>query len=158
MKRRVLVACVVVFSMSVSGHALAAGCDGLANKMSQAKSGNAKVGGLISKLTVLFGGTDPTPANVDCSSVVVAVQNLISPARTGGRALEPSASLDRAAAQAELDSALQKPQVQQAIEAIHQRSTDEDVRLLLEAAVFDEDGSYAARDLRLAQLRERLGS
>lgn len=152
--KRLIVACVAAGSLLGVGVAHAAGCDGLAQKVPK---GNARIEGLISKLSVLFGGTDPTPDKVDCSSVVVAIQSLINPSRTGGRSLEPNAGLDRAAAQAEVDSALQKPEVQQTLEAIRERVPDEDVRLLLEAAVFDEDGSYAARDLRLAQLREKLG-
>lgn len=158
MKRTVLIACVGTIALLVSGHAIAAGCDGLAAKLKSKESNDPKTKSLLAKLAVLMDRADPTPENVDCNSVVVAVQSLVNPKRTGGRSLEPDGGLDRAAAQAEVDSALKKPEVQQAIEAIHRKYADEDVRLLMEAAVFDDDGSYAARDLRLAQLRERIGA
>ena len=156
MKRFIVAICVALCATVATGTAHAGGCDGLAKKLPS--KGAPKVEGLISKITILLGGADPTPSNVDCSSVVVAIQNLVNPTRTGGRGLQPAAALDRNAAQAEIDSALQKAELQQALEAIRQHTTDEDVRLLLEAAVFDENGLYAARDLRLTQLREKLGA
>jgi hypothetical protein len=160
MKRTVVLACASAVALLLSGHAISAGCDGLAAKVKakekQTKDSNETH--FFAKLAVFLDLADPIPENVDCSSVVVAVQSLVNESRTGGRRLEPNAGLDRAAAQIEVDSALQKPQVQQAIEAIHHKYSDEEVRLLMEAAVFDEDGSYAARDLRLAQLREKIGA
>jgi len=158
MKRRIALAFVCTFVFLVSGHAIAAGCDGLAAKVKKTPAQSETDKGILAKIAVLLDMKDPTPENVDCSSVVVAVQSLVNPSRPGGRRLEPYAGLDRAAAQAEVDSALQKPEVQQAIEAVHQKYPDEDIRLLMEAAVFDNDGSYAARDLRLAQLREKIGA
>ena len=158
MKRTVVIACAASLALLVSGQAFSAGCDGLAAKLRSKEASDPKTKGFFAKFLVLIDQADPTPENVDCNSVVVAVQSLVNPKRTGGRSLEPYAGLDRAAAQAEVDSALQKPEVQQAVEAIHHKYTDEEVRLLMEAAVFDDDGSYAARDLRLAQLREKIGA
>jgi len=158
MKRTVVLACASAVALLLSGHAISAGCDGLAAKVKKLPAKDRNTDKFFAKLLVFLDLADPTPENVDCSSVVVAVQSLVNESRTGGRRLEPNAGLDRAAAQIEVDSALQKPQVQQAIEAIHHKYSDEEVRLLMEAAVFDEDGSYAARDLRLAQLREKIGA
>lgn len=155
MKYLAVAMAIALCSVLATGTAHAGGCDGLAKKIGKP---GPKVEGLISKLTVLLGGADPTPSNVDCSSVVVAIQSLVNPSRTGGRGLEPAAALDRSAAQAEVDSAAQKAEVQQKLEDIRAKIMDEDVRLLLEAAVFDESGLYAARDLRLTQLREKLGA
>lgn len=164
MKRPMYAALVSSFLAIGAAQAMAAdSCDGLAAKIPKAQKAKdpgeekSALRDFYTKFLVLISKKDPIPGEVDCASVVVAVQNLVNNSRTGGRSLEPNAPLDRAAAQAEVDAALQEPEVKQAIEAVHQAYPDEDVRLLMEAAVFDEHGSYAARDLRLAQLREKLG-
>jgi hypothetical protein len=156
MKKMIAAAIAVLYLVSANV-ALADGCNGLEKKFGAASHANGKVPGLVSKILVIFGGADPTPENIDCDSVFVALASLLNANPIGGKKLEPTAPLDRAAAQAELDSALKKPEVQQAIDGIKARVTDEDVRMVLEAAVFDNDGEFRARDLRIAQLRDKLG-
>jgi len=149
---RMFVLCLIVISIAGAHAVRAEACDGL-EKFALAKQESNEASGFLARIKAVFAST----AGVDCASLRVALTGVVDGRITGGRKLEPPTALDRAAAQADVASALQIPGVREKIDNIEKNVTDEDVRLLFEAAVFDDAGSYDARDLRIAQLREKLG-
>jgi hypothetical protein len=97
----------------------------------------------------------PGAAMPACTSLSSVTGRLFHQKPVGGRGLEDAKPFDPAAAQADLDEAMRDPDTGKRLAALHD-VTDENLRLYLEAAVLDEDGHYAARDLRIRQLQQRL--
>lgn len=91
-----------------------------------------------------------------CGSIKLIMSRVASRERTGGRKLEPDRPLDVPKAQANLDAALREPAVKARIDKARNDIADESARLAYEAVVFDEEGFYGARDLRLSQLQQRV--
>jgi hypothetical protein len=91
-----------------------------------------------------------------CGSFLTVIGKLISRDVTAGRRLEKDRPFNPAAAQADVDAALRNPDVRKRIDALRREVPDETVRLMYEAVVFDEEGYYDARELRIQQLRQRL--
>lgn len=102
-------------------------------------------------------GEAPPPAGVDCSSLTSVFKRVVDGTRPGGRKLEDDKPFDRAEAQANLDKALQDPEIRAQLDKLQHDVPDETTRLLYEAAVLDSEGFYNARELRIQQLREKLG-
>lgn len=94
--------------------------------------------------------------DVACGSINVIVDRTLNRKRTGGRRLESDRPFDEAQAQANLDAALRDAGVKARIEQGRKTITDETALLAYEAAVFDEEGFYGARDLRVQQLQQRI--
>ena len=90
------------------------------------------------------------------SSYASVIGKLMNRETTAGRRLEKARPFNPATAQANVDAALRNPDVRKRIDALRSEVPDETVRLLHEAAVFDEEGFYDARELRIHQLRQRL--
>jgi hypothetical protein len=97
------------------------------------------------------------PPGVDCSSLSSVFKRVVDGTRTGGRKLEEDKPFDRAEAQANLEKALENPEVRAQLEKLQHDVPDETTRLLYEAAVLDSEGFYDARELRIHQLREKVG-
>lgn len=95
-------------------------------------------------------------SDADCGSIKVIIGRIVSRERTGGRKLEADRPVDPAKAQANLDAALRDPHVAARITQGRKNITDEAALLAYEAAVFDEEGFYGARDLRVQQLQQRV--
>jgi hypothetical protein len=55
-----------------------------------------------------------------------------------------------------MEAAHRDPEVRDLLEQVARDTPDANVRLLYEAAILDDGGYYAARDAKIAQLRERL--
>ena len=91
-----------------------------------------------------------------CGSFLSVVMKLMNRDVTAGRRLEKDRPFNPAAAQANLEKALRDPEVRKRIDALRREVPDETVRLLHEAVVFDDEGYYDARELRIQQLRRRL--
>lgn len=91
-----------------------------------------------------------------CGSFLSVIGKIMNRDPTGGRRLEKDKPFNPAAAQANVDKALRDPEVRKRIEALRRDVPDETVRLMFEAVVFDEEGFYDARELRIRQLQERL--
>ena len=91
-----------------------------------------------------------------CGSFASVIGKVMGRDTTAGRRLEKDRPFNPAAAQANVDKALRDPNVRKRIEALRREVPDETVRLLHEAVVFDEEGYYDARELRIQQLRRRL--
>jgi hypothetical protein len=91
-----------------------------------------------------------------CGSVKVVLSRVVSREKTGGRKLEPDKPLDMKKAQANLEAALKDPEIKARVDKARAEITDENVLLAYEAAVFDEEGYYDARDLKIQQLQQRL--
>ncbi len=98
---------------------------------------------------------NPPPNEVDCNSVLTVIGKVKRSDKVGGRKLEKDKPFDPVEAQANLDSALQDPEIRTRIEKIRSEIKDEDVRLVYEAATFDEEGYYDARELIIQRLRQK---
>jgi hypothetical protein len=90
-----------------------------------------------------------------CGSLTNVFKRLLAGKRTGGRRLEGEKPFDMAEAQANVQAALRDPDVVRKLELMRTAVQDENLRLAYEAAIFDGEGFYAARDLRIQQLSER---
>ncbi len=144
MKRLVLLLAWVVSSWSWSTSANAQNCRGLLDIPATASSA----------LTAFI--TSLSDTNAACGSVKVVLSRVVSREKTGGRKLEPDKPLDLKKAQANLDAALRDPEIRARVDKARAEIKDENVLLAYEAAVFDEEGYYDARDLKIQQLQQRL--
>jgi hypothetical protein len=100
----------------------------------------------------------PLPASVSCGSISKAIDRLVNGKPIGGKRLENDAPFDTAAAQAELDQAIQQEAgLSDELAQVQVAAADIDARLLLEAAVLHDRGVFKARDLRLQQLLQETG-
>ena len=92
------------------------------------------------------------PTGVSCSALGKVFGRLANGSRPAGKRLEDEKPLDVAAAQAELDRALQQdPELKAQLEALRNAVTDEQERVIYEAALLQSNNLYGARDLRLQQ-------
>jgi len=91
-----------------------------------------------------------------CASFWTVIGKVAGRDTTAGRRLETDRPFNPSAAQANVEQALRDPAVRKRIEALRRDVPDEAVRLMYEAVVFDEEGYYDARELRVQQLRQRL--
>jgi hypothetical protein len=98
-----------------------------------------------------FGETQPP-----CGSGKVVLSRVINREKTGGRKLEPDKPLDLKKAQANLEAALKDPAIKARIDRARADIKDENVLLAYEAAVFDDEGYYDARELKIQQLLQRI--
>lgn len=96
------------------------------------------------------------PQGASCASLTSVMGLVIHRNKTGGRRLEEKKALNVTAAQAEVNKALADSKIRAKVDKLKQQVPDEQVRLYLEAAIFDEEGYYGARDLRVQQLAEKL--
>ena len=144
MKRLFVLVAWVVSSWSWSPSADAQNCRGLLDIPATASSA----------LTAFIKSLSDT--NAACGSVKVVLSRVVSREKTGGRKLEPDKPLDVRKAQANLDAALRDPEIKARVDRARVEIKDENVLLAYEAAVFDEEGYYDARDLKIQQLQQRL--
>jgi hypothetical protein len=144
MKHLVVGVALLVSSWTWSASANAQNCRGLLDIPATASSA----------LTAFIKSLSDT--NAACGSVKVVLSRVVSREKTGGRKLEPDKALDLKKAQANLDSALRDPEIRARVEKARTDIKDENVLLAYEAAVFDEEGFYDARDLKILQLQQRL--
>lgn len=92
------------------------------------------------------------PMGVSCSGLEKVLGRLVHGSRQAGKKLEDDKPLDVVAAQAELDQALQQdPELKSHLDALRSAVTDEQARMILEAALLQSNNLYGARDLRLQQ-------
>lgn len=91
-----------------------------------------------------------------CSALQGVLTQVANNEKRGGRRLEEEKPLDPAEAQADLRTALDDPALKSRLAALQREIKDDTTRLFFEAAVFDEEGHYGARDLRIQELQQRL--
>jgi hypothetical protein len=92
------------------------------------------------------------PVGVSCSALDKVLGRLAHGSRPAGKKLEDDKPLDIAAAQAELDSALQQdPELKAHMDTLRSAVADEQARLIYEAALLQSNNLYGARDMRLQQ-------
>lgn len=91
-----------------------------------------------------------------CDSLISVWKKLFNRSQIGGRQLEEKQALNPRAAQQEIDQARMDPALRAELDKIQQREPDPWRRQLLEAALFDDEGLYLARDLRLHELQGKL--
>lgn len=96
------------------------------------------------------------PPQSDCGSLISVLDRLTNTHKTGGRKLEEDRPFNAQAAQTDLAKAQADPEVRQRLEKVRKQIADPNRRLLYEAAVLDEEGYYAARDLRINQLKQQI--
>ena len=114
-----------------SGHA--AECVGLAPEVQQANQGLAA-----------------------CSSLTSVWAKVTKQKKIGGRQLEKERPLNPAEAQANLAAAQKDPAIRARLDRLATEIPDQNVRMVYEAAILDEEGFYAARDLKIQQLQQAL--
>lgn len=136
----------VVIALGYASLTLSAECSGLeAFKNSGAPSLTANLAGLV--------GRSPDHARPNCASLIAVLSRIADRQKTGGRRLEPDKPLDPREAQANITKATRDPAINARLRQVQGEVKDERLRLLYEAAIFDEEGYYSARDLRLQQLQ-----
>ena len=91
-----------------------------------------------------------------CRSLADVLNKVSYHSATGGRRLEKDKPFDPAEAQANMDLALQDPEIRSQIENIRREIEEENVRLVYEAAIYDDEGYYDARELIIQRLRQKL--
>lgn len=91
-----------------------------------------------------------------CDSLISVWKKLFNRSQIGGRQLEEKQALNPRAAQQEIDQARMDPSLRAELDKIQQSEVDPWRRQLLEAALFDDEGLYLARDLRLQELQGKL--
>jgi hypothetical protein len=130
---RVALIVMLVLSLSALGHDLghAAECVGLAPEVSKQDSTLAA-----------------------CSSLTSVWAKVTKQKKVGGRQLEKERPLNPAEAQANLAAAQKDPAIRARLERAAKEIADPIVRLVYEAAILDEEGFYAARDLKIQQLQQ----
>lgn len=91
-----------------------------------------------------------------CGSLTSVLNKIGNRGKTGGRRLENDKPLDPKEAQANLDAALKDPEIRIRMDKVRNETTDENTRLVYEAAILDEEGYYNARELIIQRLRQKL--
>lgn len=100
--------------------------------------------------------TLPMPAGVTCKELGKILGRLVNGSFQGGKKLEDNQPLDVAKAQTELEQALQQnPELKTQLDGLRDAVSDDQVRMLYEAALLQSNNLYGARDLRLQQLIEQ---
>lgn len=87
-----------------------------------------------------------------CSAVIKVLAQLQATKKPGGRKLHEGKPLDRAAAQAELLKARSDPDFTRKLTAVSEGVTDPTGRLVVEAALLDDEGYFAARQLLMEDI------
>lgn len=87
-----------------------------------------------------------------CGAVVKVLEQLQSTKKSGGRKLHEGKPLDRAAAQAELQKARSDPDFTRRLAAASNGVTEPTGRLVVEAALLDDEGYFAARQLLMEDI------
>lgn len=147
MNRKVI--SILAFGILFTAAATNAGeeCVGLSNIVKDKSSS----GTLLQSLTTWLNGN-----TADCSSLTSVADKLIHRDKTSGKRLEKEKPFDPKEADANLKTALADPAIKARLNKLKQAVPDENGRLFLEAAIFDEEGYYPARELRIQQLLEKM--
>ncbi|MFJ3485924.1 hypothetical protein ACIPL1_21390 [Pseudomonas sp. NPDC090202] len=123
-------------------------CKGLGDLQRQS-SGNGVIDSLIQLVS-------RDKEQVECGALVSVLDSAVNTHKAGGRKLEEDRGFNAQAAQANLTKAQADPEVRKRLEKIRKDISDPTRRLVYEAAVFDEEGYYGARDLRINQLKQQI--
>jgi len=148
MIRRVVISMLLSAGISV---AHSADCSGLDKVLQDRAKMDSRMGWLVDAARVAF-QKEPPPTSL-CGSLSSVIKVATSGAKQGGRRLEDDRPVSPAEAQANIDKATANPRVRELLGKAP--AGDESTRLMYEAAIFDWGGFYAARDLRIAQLRQK---
>jgi len=92
-----------------------------------------------------------------CNSLRNILKRLSGSSVSGGKKLEASKALDPVAAGRERAAAKAETEFAAELAALQAQETDPVRRLVLEAALLDENGKYAARDLVLSEIQALIG-
>jgi len=136
--------------MGWSGGASAAECVGLIQLRSQFASQQA----LADRVVSAYAG--PAQGLPSCTSSRSVLAKMLGNVKRGGTRLEEEKPYDPIAARANLQQALSDPAIKNRLTELKGEVKDEDTRLFLEAAIFDEEGFYEARELKIRELQQRL--
>lgn len=138
--------------------ALFLACTGLAQaEVCSFKAGSSNSIGRFKALTALYEAfRNAQSRGAPCGSLAAVLHKLPNRSVDGGRRLEKDKPFDPVEAQANMDLALQDPEIRTRIENIRSEVEDENVRLVYEAAIYDDEGYYDARELIIQQLRQKL--
>ena len=97
------------------------------------------------------------PSGMECADLGKILSKLVNSGVQAGKKLEHDQPFNSAAAQAELDQALQQnPELKSQLDALRSAVTDDYERMLYEAALLQSNSLYGARDLRLQQFIQQV--
>lgn len=133
--------------------AFAQDCKGVQSLNLKAK---AKASGSSAWDRLVTAITNDSTERVECGSLEMVLSSVAKIHKPGGRKLEEDRPFNPQEAQANLAEAQSEPLVKKRLEQIRKNVPDANQRLLYEAATFDEEGYYGARDLRIRQLQQQL--
>ncbi|WP_397452314.1 hypothetical protein [Pseudomonas sp. NA-150] len=145
MKPSILKLTIAILVSSASMMAMGQQCQGLQNLKNES-----------SVLDSLLQLVKSDPQQAECGALVTVLGNVVNTPKTGGRKLEEDRPFNAQAAQADLAKAQADPEVRKRLEKIKKEITDPTRRMIYEAATFDEEGYYGARDLRINQLKQQI--
>ena len=94
------------------------------------------------------------PPLAECGSLTSVLKKVARQGKVGGRQLDKDRPLNVAEAEANLAAARRNAALRRRLDRIATEVQDPAVRLAYEAAVLDEEGFYAARDLKIQQLQQ----
>lgn len=93
-----------------------------------------------------------------CDSLANVICQIARDRRRGGRGSKHESDTDIAVAEAQIRKALADTRIEEELRVLAASEKEEVRRLALEAALFDDEGFTAARDLRIEQLRRKVDS
>lgn len=131
------------------------GCVGLENILAS-KPGSV-TGEFLNGVKALFMEASPQ----ECGSLTSVMQNVVNRKRIGGRkGVIPNLPIDSAKVEerrhADLERALQDPQIRARLDRARQGITDINTRIVYEAALLGSAGYHDARELRIQELLQNL--
>jgi hypothetical protein len=132
------------------------GCAGLEAGLQRVRGGLPA--SVVERIRTLARRTEgaPVPGGVACTALGNVLSRLVNGSFQGGKKLHDDKPLDVAAAQAELEQALQQnPEFKAQLDGLRDAVPDEQERMLYEAALLQSNNLYGARDLRLQQLMQK---
>lgn len=121
-------------------------CVGLSNILKDAPQD----GGVLQAIKTWLTGD-----KIDCGSLTSVADKWAHRNKGSGKRLKPEDASSIKEAEANLASAYADPSLRARLDKLKQEVADEKTRLFLEAAILDEEGYYAARELRILQLLEK---
>jgi hypothetical protein len=115
---------------------------------------SAKISELLSGIGVLLGKR--TTTSDECSSLSTVLSQLVNGRKHGGKRLEEDKPLDIGQAQLQLGEAEHDSGIHERLEQVKTETANQNIQLLLQAAILDSEGLNSARDLQIQKLQEQL--
>jgi hypothetical protein len=144
----------IFFALSICTEVHADQCIGIPeNQFDKIPPGESR---LQTAIKYFFYGPPDQKTKDECDSLRSVARLIMERNVTGGKKLKDNEVFDPVKAKKELDLALGDPAVKATLDSARAKITDDDEWLYYQAAVFDAEGFYAARDLRIMEIKQKL--